>query len=370
MSETKIKWFGPQFGRIEQTAVAAVLASNYINDGNVTRELEEQIAERVGAKYCIAVTSGTAAISLTIIGLGIGPGDEVLVPDLTFIATANAVRLAGADVRLIEIEPHRFTINVDEAASAIGPRTKAIIPVDVNGRGADYSSLETLCAERGLKLICDSAEALGSRYHDRYLGTYGDAGCFSFSANKTISSGQGGMIATGSEELFFRLKELKDQGRRHGGTGGDDLHPAIGFNFKYTNLQAAVALAQLKLFDERLANFQRRDEWYRQLLADCPGIVIPSHSNAPGEVPQWTDVLCNDRSAVLSEFFKRGIDSRPFWHPIHRQRPYYAPDNGFKNAIDISERGLWLPSSFDLTHEQARVVADAIWTACMRSTAS
>jgi perosamine synthetase len=368
MSEANIKWFGPRFGEREKAAVTSVLASNYINDGEVTREFEARIAERIGANYCVAVTSGTAAISLALMALDIGPGDEVLVPDLTFVATANAVLLAGADVKLVDVEPRRFTIDVDRAAAAIGPRTKAIIPVDVNGRGADYDSLERLCAQRGLKLVCDSAEALGSRLHDRYLGTFGDAGCFSFSANKTISSGQGGMIATQSEQLYFRLKELKDQGRRFGGTGGDDLHPAIGFNFKYTNLQAAVGLAQLQLFDERLANFQRRDEWYREFLADCPGVVMPSQSNFAGEVLQWMDILCDNRTAVLDEFAKRKIDSRAFWHPIHRQRPYYALDEGYQNAIDISERGLWLPSSFDLTNEQVRIVADAIWTVCVRNT--
>jgi perosamine synthetase len=364
MSEKMIKWFGPQFGQAEQAAVATVLASNYVNDGNVTRDFETQIAERIDAKYCVAVTSGTAAISLALMALGIGSGDEVLVPDLTFIATANAVRLTGADVRLIDVERHRFTIDVEKATAAIGPRTKAIIAVDVNGRGADYGSLERICRERGLKLICDSAEALGSRYHDQFLGTFGDAGCFSFSANKTISSGQGGMVATNSEELFSRLKELKDQGRRFGGTGGDDLHPVLGFNFKYTNLQAAVGLAQLQLFDTRLANFHRRDEWYREFLADCPGVILPNEPNFGGEVLQWTDVLCENRTAVFDEFSARGIDSRAFLHPIHRQGPYYAADDGYEIAIDISERGLWLPSSFDLTRQQAKAVADAIWTAC------
>jgi perosamine synthetase len=265
-------------------AVAAVIASNYINGGAVTREFENRIADQIGAKHCIAVTSGTAAISLALKGLGIGPGDEVLVPDLTFIATANAVQMVGAHVKLIDIEPDRFTIDVHKATAAIGPRTKAIVPVDVNGRGADYDALERLCVERGLKLVCDAAEAFGSRYKGRYLGTFGDAGCFSFSAHKIITSGQGGMISTNSDELRDRLRELKDQGRRHGGTGGDDLHSVLGFNFKYTNLQAAVALAQLELFDVRIEHFRRRDHWYRELLSDCPGIVLPNSSNGEGEV--------------------------------------------------------------------------------------
>jgi perosamine synthetase len=366
MPDVKIKWFEPQFGEKEQAAVGAVFASNYINDGHVAREFEARIADRIAVEYCVAVTSGTAAITLALIGLGIGPGDEVLVPDLTFIATANAARLAGADVKLIDVEPHRFTIDTEKAAAAIGPRTKAIIPVDVNGRAADYERLERLCRERKLKLVCDAAEALGSRYHDRCLGSIGDAGCFSFSPSKTISSGQGGMIATNSQELYFRLKELKDQGRRHGGTGGDDLHPVVGFNFKYTNLQAAVGLAQLEMLDRRIAHFRQRDEWYRQLLSDCPGVAFPARSNQDGEVLQWTDILCSNRRSIQDAFARHGIDSRAFWHPLHRQVPYQAADSGFERAIDVSARGMWLPSSFDLTYEQAQVVTDVIRAACAR----
>ena len=132
--------------------------------------------------------------------LDIGPGDEVIVPDLTFVATANAVKLAGASVKLVDIEPARFCMNPKALSGAIGPRTRAIIAVDVNGRGAAYDLLEPICAKHGLALICDAAEALGSRYRGRALGAYGDAACFSFSANKTITSGQGGMIATNRDD--------------------------------------------------------------------------------------------------------------------------------------------------------------------------
>src|SRR5256714_7613407 len=164
MSEISIPWFGPELGAPEQERVAKVIASNYINDGAVTREFERCIAERIGSRHCVAVTSGTAAISLALLALDVGPGDEVLVPDLTFVATANAARMIGANVRLIDIEPRRFTIDVEKAAKAIGPRTRAIIPVDVNGRGADYDALATLSQEKGLKIVCDAAESLGSKY--------------------------------------------------------------------------------------------------------------------------------------------------------------------------------------------------------------
>jgi perosamine synthetase len=361
MKTISIPWFVPEFdGPVERERLCAVLTSNYLNDGAVTREFEQRIAELVGVKHCVAVTSGTVAISLALSASGVGPGDEVLVPDLTFIATANAARMIGADVKLVDVEPRRFAIDVDKAAKAVGPRTRAIVPVDVNGRGADYNALEQLAREKGLKIICDSAEALGSKYYGRRLGTFGDAACFSFSANKTVSSGQGGMVATNSDEICARLRELKDQGRRHGGSGGDDLHPVMGFNFKYTNLQAAVGLAQLERFEKRVAHFAERDAWYRELLADCPGVVVPDPPNWDGEIQQWTDVLCADRPRLQRALLDAGIDARAFWFPLHRQEPYKTGDEDFPVAIDISARGLWLPSAFSLTRSQVEQVARVI----------
>jgi perosamine synthetase len=365
MTKISIHWFTPEFdGPVERERLLAVLASNYLNDGPLAREFERRIAELVGVKHCVAVTSGTAAISLALSAAGIGPGDEVLVPDLTFVATANAARMIGAEVKLVDVEPRRFAIDVDKAAKAVGPRTRAIVPVDVNGRGADYNALESLAQDKSLKIICDSAEALGSKYCGRRLGTFGDAACFSFSANKTVSSGQGGMVATNSDEICVRLRELKDQGRRTVGTGGDDLHPVLGFNFKYTNLQAAVGMAQLERFKERVAHFAERDAWYRELLADCPGVVVPDPPNWDGEILQWTDILCTDRPRLHRALLEAGIDGRPFWFPLHRQEPYKAADTHFPVAIDISARGLWLPSAFSLTRGQvervARVVRDTM----------
>lgn len=355
-----ISWFAPEVGEREKELVQEVLESNYLNDGSITRLFETKIAELINVKHCVAVTSGTTAISLALMGLGIGLGDEVIVPDLTFIATANAVRMTGADVRLVDVEPERFTIDIDKLKAAIGSRTRAIVPVDVNGRGADYGALEKLAAEKGLHLVCDSAEGLGSQWHNRYLGTFGDAGCFSFSANKTVTTGQGGMVATNNTELYHRLLELKDQGRRAQGTGGNDLHPVMGFNFKFTNLQAAVGLAQLEKLPERLQKARLRDKWYRSLLAGVDGITMPPVDHEMGEVLQWTDVLVEDRDRLESALTKSGIGCRPFWYPLHTQQPYAGNDADFPNALAICRQGLWLPSCFNLTEEQVTITAEVI----------
>ena len=347
-SNRPIAWFGPHLTGRELERLRDVLDRQYVNDGPLAREFERRIAAFVRTKHAVAVTSGTAAIALSLMAVGIGPGDEVLVPDLTFIATANAVRLAGADVKLVEVEPVRFAVDPGAVEAAIGPRTRALVTVDVNGRGADYTRLEPLCRKAGIVLICDAAEALGSRFAGRMLGSFGLAGCFSFSANKTITAGQGGMVVTDSDALHDRLRELKDQGRRKGGTGGDDDHPVLGFNFKFTDLQAAVALAQFDEIEGRLAAAVRRDKAYVERLAKQPGLRLPPFSE-PGEVRQWTDVLIEDRAAVSAALDAVQIGNRAFWHPLHRQLPYRAGDDGFAHSIAVSRCGLWLASRLDLS---------------------
>jgi perosamine synthetase len=360
-----IAWFGPHLTGRELERLREVLDRQYVNDGPLAREFERRIATLVGTRHAVAVTSGTAAIALALMAAGIGRGCEVLVPDLTFAATANAVRLAGAEVKLIDVEPVRFGIDPDAVEAAIGPRTRALVTVDVNGRGADYARLEPICRNAGLVLICDAAEGLGSRHDGRMLGSFGLAGCFSFSANKTVTAGQGGMITTNDDALHDRLRELKDQGRRHGGTGGDDLHPVLGFNFKFTDLQAAVALAQLEDIEQRLAAAQRRDRAYAARLANQPGLSLPPF-DAPGEVRQWTDVLVDDRAAVAAALDAEKIGHRAFWLPLHRQAPYAADPAQFPNSTHISRRGLWLPSRLDLDEAQIDRVSEAIVAALRR----
>jgi perosamine synthetase len=362
-----IPWFGPEIGKEEEGRVLDVLRSNYLNDGQISRLFETKISGLLGVKHCVSVTSGTAALALALMGVGIGPQDEVIVPDLTFIATANAVRLAGAKVRLVDIEPQRFTIDIDKVACAIGPHTRAIIPVDVNGRGPDYNALESLAKNKGLFLICDATEGLCSKWKGRYLGTFGDAGCFSFSPNKTITTGQGGMIATNNTKLYYRLLELKDQGRRFQGTGGDDLHPVLGFNFKFTNLQAAVGLGQLKKLPQRLNKSKLRDKWYREYLGNSCDIQFPAVlTDNDGEITQWTDILVKDRGKLESVLKSANIGYRAFWHPLHTQIPYADKDGDFLNSISVSRRGLWLPSFFNITKAQIKHISKVIFNSMVK----
>lgn len=335
-----------------------VIDRNYVNDGPLSREFEIQIARCLGVAHGIVVTNGTSAIALALMACGVGPGDEVIVPDFTFIATANAARLTGATVLLADVHPTRMTLTLETVKSLVTPRTRAIVPVDVNGRAADYRGLEKFCRESGIALVTDSCEAMGSRFDGRALGSFGDAGCLSFSPNKTITCGQGGMVLTNSSKIHDRLLELKDQGRLVRGTGGDDLHPVMGYNFKFSDLHAAVGLAQLELFEPRVEKSRLRDKWYRQALDGLPGIEFPA--DEPGEVRQWTDVLLERRDHVRNTLLERQIDSRPYWLPIHRQNPYLRNDAGFETTCNLSKRALWLPSAFSITESDIARVADGI----------
>ncbi|MBM3732139.1 MAG: DegT/DnrJ/EryC1/StrS family aminotransferase [Acidimicrobiia bacterium] len=359
MSEA-IPWWEPKLGPPVRRAVLDVLDSTFLNDGPTTRALEGRLTVLIGRRHGVAAPNCTSALALTLMALGIGPGDEVIVPDMTFIATANAVRLAGAGVRLADVEPERLTLDPVAAERAIGPRTRAIIAVDFNGRGADYTRLETLCAAHGIHLLSDSAQALGSLKDSRALGSFGIAGCFSFSAHKLFFSGQGGAVVLDDDALAGRLRDLRDQAKRDGGPLSDVGHPSVGFNFKLPSLLAGVALAQLDEAKARLDHTRARDAWYREFLSNDPALFFLPRR--PGEAVLWADVFSDRRDELAAALHAAGIGFRRFYLPLHRQPPYAAADVDFPNALAAWRRGLWLPSALSLTEAQARRVA-----ACLRA---
>jgi perosamine synthetase len=353
-----IPWWEPRIGPGEAALVADVLASHYVNEGEMTARFERALADLLGVQHVIAVTSGTVALALALRGLEIGPGDEVIVPDVTFIATANAVRLAGATPVLADVDPRTLTLDPEAMTRVLSSRTRAVIPVHVSGRAAAMTDILEIAWARGLAVVEDAAEALGSRHHGRALGTLGDAGCFSFSPNKTITTGQGGAVATDDNALAARLRALKDQGRPVRGTGGDDLHPTLGFNFKLTNLQAAVGLGQLAMLEDRLARQQRTYRLYAEGLRDLPALRLPGF--AAGECPQWVDALVEGRDALDRHLADQRMHCRRFWLPLHTQAPYRAPDEHFPHSTRLMPQALWLPSAFTLADDDVAAVCAAI----------
>ena len=356
----KVEFWTPQFGLEEKALIAGVIDSGFLNDGEVTTQFEKQMAELLGCKHVVATTSGTAAIFLALAGIGVGVGDEVIVPDVTFIATANAVTLTGAKPILVDIEPRRLTLDPECTEDAITARTKAIVPVHVSGRAADLDAILEIAKRHALFVVEDAAEALSSKHNGKCLGTFGIAGCFSLSPNKTVTTGQGGLVATDDDRLHVRLRELKNQGRPVRGTGGDDVHDSVGFNFKFTNLQAAVGLGQLKDLQRRLSRMRSIYRGYAEGLRGVKGISVLPFCIEGGEVPQWTDVLADRCGELYDHLAAKGIRGRRFWHPLHTQTPYRTPSNEFPNSVRQIPRAMWLPSGFTLLDAEVRTVCDEI----------
>jgi len=339
----------------EKNLVLKVLTENYLNDGNVTDQFEERWATMVNAKHALAVTSCTMGIFLALKGLRVGTGDEVLVPNMTFIATAHAVELTGANVVLVDVNPQTLTIDIEAAERSVTTKTKAIVPVHVSGRGADMVKILELAKKHNLLVVEDAAAAFMSKQNGRYLGTIGKAGCYSLSPFKMVSTGQGGIIVTDDDALFEELVKLKDHGRPVKGTGGDDIHQSIGYNFKYTNLQAAVGLGQLNKVAFRMDRIKRAYKLYKENLKPNTVNLFPFNI-AEGELPLWIDAWTEKRDTLINYLLSQNIECREFWLPIHRQTAFKMPDERFASSTKISPLSFWLPSSFTMADEDVITV--------------
>jgi perosamine synthetase len=360
MTSVEIPWWEPRVGGQEEELVVNALRSNYLNDGSITRKFEAEIAQFLNVEYAIAVTSGTTALYVALKTLDVGPGDEVIVPDLTFIATANAVSMTGATPILADIDPKTLTMCPDSVQKAITRRTKVIVPVHLSGRGGTLLQILEIAKRHNLRVVEDAAQAFGSKFNGRLLGTFGDLATYSFSPNKTITTGQGGAVVTNNPDYMLKARSLKDQGRPSQGTGGDDIHLSVGFNFKLTNLQAAVGLGQMSRLPQRLQNMRRINEIYREELAGLSGLRLYDFDLENGETPQWSDVLVDDRDGLEAYLKERKINTRRFYFPLHKQQAYMQSGDHFANASKASAHSLWIPSWFDLGEADVRRVCQEI----------
>ena len=327
--------------------------------GPIVKQFQSLFAKYFKKKYAFATNSGTAALHMAVSVLNLKHDDEVIVPDMTFIATANAVDMAGATPILVDVKED-LTISPKAIKKAITKKTKAIIPVHVTGRAADMETIMTIAREHNLIVIEDAAEALLSKHKGKYLGTWGDAGCFSFSPNKTITTGQGGIAVTNDDNIATNLRMLKDQGRPTRGSGGNDIHHIRGYNFKFTNLQAAVGLGQLHYLEARVKRMREIYKWYTEGLKNVSEIKLYPCDLKNGAVPQWTDIQTERRDELEKYLKDNNIDSRKYWHPIHTQAPYKQNDENFPNSTRLSGKSLWLSSAFTLTQEDINMVCEKI----------
>ncbi len=346
--------YEPWLGEPEEKLVQEVMRSGWISSlGKYIPQFEDEFSSYCGSTFGITTSNGTTALHLAIHALGIGPGDEVIVPALTFVASANSVQYTGARPVFADVDAETWTISPEEVARLITPRTKAIMPVHLYGQMAAMPELMELAQAHNLWVIEDAAEAHGASIGGRRAGSWGTIGAFSFFGNKIITTGEGGMLLTDDEVLAARCRQLRDHGmppeRRY-------WHNEVGFNYRITNMQAAVGVAQMTRIDEVIRRKRAIAEQYTLELADVPGIRMAVEAEGTTSVFWMVSALIAppfplNRDALVVRLRAEGIDSRPFFHPLDTLPPYRAGEP-CPIALRLSRHGINLPSSPTLTPAQ------------------
>jgi perosamine synthetase len=349
----------------EKSYVLDCLESNWISSsGTYIEQFERAFAEFCSAKYAISCSNGTAALHLALLALGLGPGDEVLVPTLTFIASANAVTYCGAKPVFIDSEPETWNINPAMIEAKINARTKGIIVVHFRGHPADMDPVLDVAKRHGLFVVEDAAQAHGAEYKGQRVGPLGDIGTFSFFGNKIVTTGEGGMIVTNHEDLANQMRLLKNQGMTW---ENRYWHPVVGYNYRLTNVAAAIGLAQLERIAWQIKGRSEVASWYREYLNGCSGLLWQGDKHWAQRV--WflfTLVLADDtrsiREGLIPYLLEHGIDTRPVYYPLHTLPPYVANSGKqrFPVSEKISQRGINLPTWAGLTREDVEYISDVI----------
>lgn len=345
--------------------ITEAVETNWISSaGSYIHRFEALFAEKMGARYGVACANGTVALHLALATLGLEPGDEVIIPTFTMIATANAVTYLGAKPVLVDSEPVTWNMDVNQVEAKITRRTRAIIPVHTYGHPVDMDALNSIAQKHGLFVLEDAAEAHGAQYKGRPVGSLGDAACFSFYGNKIITTGEGGMVTTNREDVARLAWNLRDHAfstERH------FWHKFVGYNYRMTNLQAAIGLAQTEQLEKFVAARRANAAYYTQLLRRIPGIVTPPEASWATNVFWMYGILLEKefgltRDQLRQALARRGIETRTFFIPMHCQPIYFDHYRGerYPVAEDLCRRGLYLPSASSLTREDIEAVVAAI----------
>lgn len=345
----------PSLGPSELRLVTQTIEANRLTQGAMVERFESALADYLGVAHAVAVTNGTAALHLALAALGIGPGDEVIVPDLTFIATANAVRYTGATPVLVDVNPFDWNLEPHRVEQAITKRTRAIVPVHLYGVPCHMDPINLIAAMHGLYVVEDAAEGLGGYYKSEALGTLADAGTFSFYGNKIITTGEGGAVVTNNPFLADHLRLLRGQGQS---AHERYYHVVTGFNYRMTEMQAALGVGQMEGLDERIEKRQRVCDTYRLCLPDR---YLTQHVQGCDEQAPWlfTCLLpasCNDVEYVSERLAAEGIETRRVFVPLHTM-PMFEHCDRPNNATMIRRYGISLPTHPGLTQDDARYIA-------------
>jgi dTDP-4-amino-4,6-dideoxygalactose transaminase len=354
LSKYEIPWWSTSFDNGEEHAVSMAVKNKKISQGAITEEFEKKVSEYLEVPHVVAVTSGSSALLLSLLAIGVKAGDEVIVPNRTWIATAHAVSLLGATPVFVDTESDMQIMNLEELESKITQKTKAIIPVYMNGHEIDIKKLKLILDGKNIKIIEDAAQALGSKDKiGKYLGTQGDIGCFSLSVAKIISTGQGGFVVTKNEEIAFKLRNMRTHGVEN--TISVDSWKMLGFNFRFTDILASIGIVQMGLLEKRISRLKEIQRQYSEGLQNVPGVKMIN--NTENEIGPYIEILTPSRKELMDKLRRKQIESRAFYPDLNTS-PYWRFSGDFKNSIRFSNEGLYLPSGPSLTDIQIKIVLE------------
>ena len=364
----KIPQMTPWLGDDELEAVQGPIGENWITEGPRSAQFVERLNELMGTRYAVLAPNGTLALYLGLVAMGVKPGDEVIVPDCTFIASANAVIMAGATPVFVDVNTYNFQIDLSNADALVTDQTVAVMPVHLYGMAANMTEVAAFARRHGLKVIEDAAQGIGVHYKGSHTGSIGNVGCFSFFADKTITTGEGGLVVCRNEAVYERLRMLRNQGRLE---RGSFIHPAIGFNFRITDMQAAVGLAQLDRLDQIIERKRRILQWYHDELDDVDQVRFIKVEPGSTYVPFRIVLLCQKAMELAKALEGHDIDTRRTFYPLHRQ-PCFShldrsrggvldlSDSNYPNAIRGHDRTLLLPCFPTLTRKQVGHIGSTV----------
>lgn len=354
----------PDLSGNEFAYVAECLRSNWISAlGSFTERFEASFASFCGVRHAVACNNGTSALHLVLSGIGLAPGEEVIVPTLTFIATANAVRYCGATPVFADSEPETMNIDSEQLEQKITKKTRGIIVVHLYGKAANMDPILDIAKRNGLWVIEDAAQAHGAMYRNQRVGSIGRAATFSFFGNKIVTTGEGGMVTTDDGELAARMRLLRAHGmspvRKY-------WFPVVGFNYRMTNIEAAIGLAQMERIEAMLKHRRMVAQWYDERLADCSHVVtIPRDETAASHVYWAYPVVLKNRreaqrDALIDALAADGVETRPIFYPLHKMPPYLDESQRLPNAEFLGSTGVLLPMHSLLTEAEVDFVTSRL----------
>lgn len=366
----RINISGPWITQKEIDYVADAVTNAWYGNANIYHErFEKAFTDYLGVNFAIALPSCTSAIHLSLLALGIGPGDEVIVPEITWIASAAPISYVGATPVFADVDSKTWCLSAESFERCITPKTKAVIPVDLYGNVPDMDAIFGVAKEHGVAIIEDAAQAIGSEYKGKKTGGFGDTGVFSFHGSKTLTTGEGGMLVTDRGDIYQRALVLRDHGRKP----GDNLfwNTEVAYKYKMSSMQAALGIAQLERIEELVDRKRRIFKWYEEEIGGVNGITLNYEAPDTKNSYWMVTIIIDEKFGIRKEklialMSEKGIDCRPFFHPLSSLPAYQhleqALQASYRKTISyqISPYGINLPSGLNLTEEKIQYVCDAL----------